>query len=58
MFDGMTIHNILEKVDLLNFVFEEDGGNDSPKKNGVSKDSGSGKVIKSSIDPTSAYLGM
>merc|ERR1712079_761134 len=46
------------KVDLLNFMFEEDGGTDSPKKDGVSKDSGSGKkVIKSSSDPTSAYLG-
>jgi len=58
MFHGMTIHNILEKVDLLNFMFEEDGGTDSHKKDGVSKDSGSGKkVIKSSSDPTSAYLG-
>ena len=59
MFHGMTIHTILEKVDLLNFMFEEDGGTDSHKKDGVSKDSGSGKkVIKSSSDPTSAYLGM
>ena len=25
LYQGMTIHNLLEKVDLLNFMFDEDG---------------------------------
>jgi len=47
---GMTIHKLLEKVDLLNFIFDDDGdgsnGTEKPKT-----------VVKNNNDPTSAYLG-
>ena len=46
----MTIHKLLEKVDLLNFIFDDDGdgsnGTEKPKT-----------VVKNNNDPTSAYLG-
>ena len=59
IFHDMTISNTLERVDLLNFMFEEDGGTDSSNEYGISKDHGSGKeVINSTIDPVSAFLGM
>ena len=49
LYQGMTIHNLVEKVDLRNFVFEEDveGGVKETEKPSV-------KVP----EPTSAYLGL
>lgn len=56
MFPGVTIHNLLEKVDLLNFIFDEDeGGNNKDKKNG--NDDITGKTVIKTNDPSSAYLG-
>ena len=52
MFPGMTIHNLLEKVDLLNFIFEEDGEGGSKKSDDVSN-----KTVIKTNDPSSAYLG-
>jgi len=51
-FPGMTIHNLLEKVDLLNFIFEEDGEGGSKKSDDVSN-----KTVIKTNDPSSAYLG-
>jgi len=51
----MTIHNLLEKVDLLNFMFEDDGDGsfkETEKPSDVTKTT----VVRNS-DPTSAYLG-
>ncbi len=56
-FHGMTIHNILEKVDLLNFMFDEDGNNEKQKEAGTSKIVTPGKAVMNASDPTSAYLG-
>jgi len=50
----MTIHNLLEKVDLLNFMFEEDGDGSSK---GSEKPSDVNKIVVRNTDPTSAYLG-
>jgi len=55
MFHGMTINNILEKVDLLNFIFEDDE-NGLKKKEGEKSGFENKTLIKTS-DPTSAYLG-
>ena len=55
MYQGMTIHNLLEKVDLLNFIFEDDGDGtfkETEKPLDVTK-----TVVRNS-DPTSAYLGL
>ena len=55
---GMTINNILEKVDLLNFIFDEDGNNEKQKEAGTSKVVAPVKaVVMNASDPTSAYLG-
>jgi hypothetical protein len=55
MFHGMTINNILEKVDLLNFIFEED---DSGKqKPDAGQQQQQPKMVVKTSDPTSAYLG-
>jgi hypothetical protein len=57
MFHGMTINNILEKVDLLNFMFEEDDAGSSKKpEQGETRQQQPKMVVKTS-DPTSAYLG-
>jgi len=57
MFHGMTINNILEKVDLLNFMFDEDE-NGSKKKEGESSGNKTmDKTVIKTSDPTSAYLG-
>ena len=53
LYQGMTIHNLLEKVDLLNFIFEDDS--DGSNK-GKEKTPELNKMVTSS-DPTSAYLG-
>jgi len=54
----MTINNILEKVDLLNFIFDEDGNNEKQKEAGTSKVVAPVKaVVMNASDPTSAYLG-
>jgi len=56
-FHGMTIHNILEKVDLLNFMFDEEGNNEKKEKAGTSKIVTPNKGVMTASDPTSAYLG-
>ena len=56
-FHGMTIHNILEKVDLLNFMFDEEGNNEKKKEAGTSKIATPNKGVMTASDPTSAYLG-
>jgi hypothetical protein len=57
-FNGMTINNILEKVDLLNFMFDEDGNNEKQKGAGTSRASVAPvKAVMNASDPTSAYLG-
>jgi len=54
LYQGMTIHNLLEKVDLLNFMFEDDSdGNSKAKESSPDLP----KTITISTDPTSAYLG-
>ena len=56
LYQGMTIHNLLEKVDLLNFMFEDDGDGgykETEKPSDVTKTT----VVRNS-DPTSAYLGL
>jgi len=50
----MTIHNLLEKVDLLNFIFEDEGDGSSKS---TEKLSDVGKTVVRATDPTSAYLG-
>ena len=55
LYQGMTIHNLLEKVDLLNFMFEEDGDGSSK---GSEKPSDANKIVVRNTDPTSAYLGL
>ena len=57
LYQGMTIHNLLEKVDLLNFMFEEDGDGDGSSK-GTEKPSEMTKTVVRNTDPTSAYLGL
>jgi len=54
MYQGMTIHNLLEKVDLLNFMFDEDSDGNTKTKESSPELS---KTISVSSDPTSAYLG-
>ena len=55
---GMTINNILEKVDLLNFIFDEDASNEKQKEAGTSKVVAPVKtVVMNASDPTCAYLG-
>ena len=54
MYQGMTIHNLLEKVDLLNFMFDEDSDGNTKAKESSPELS---KTISISSDPTSAYLG-
>ena len=55
--EGMTLYNILEKVDLLNFSFEDDVIDDSLNKiEPPSKDNG--KInVGFSDKRSSAYLG-
>jgi len=55
MYQGMTIHNLLEKVDLLNFIFDDEGNGSSKSTEKVSDISKT--IIRPSSDPTSAYLG-
>ena len=55
LYQGMTIHNLLEKVDLLNFIFEDDGDGSSK---GTEKLSDVSKTVVRTTDPTSAYLGL
>ena len=55
LYQGMTIHNLLEKVDLLNFMFEDDSDGNSKAKESSPDLS---KTITISTDPTSAYLGL
>ena len=55
LYQGMTIHNLLEKVDLLNFIFEDDG--DGSFK-GTEKPIDVTKTVVRNSDPTSAYLGL
>ena len=52
---GMTIHKLLEKVDLLNFIFDEDGDGSSK---GKEKPSDVTKTVVRNSDPTSTYLGL
>ena len=55
---GMTISNILEKVDLLDFIIDEDGNNENQKEAVTSNVVTSVKaVVMNASDPTSAYLG-
>jgi len=54
LYQGMTIHNLLEKVDLLNFIFEDEGDGSSK---GTEKVSAISKTVVRPTDPTSAYLG-
>jgi len=54
LYQGMTIHNLLEKVDLLNFMFEDDADGSSK---GSEKPPDLSKTIVRTSDPTSAYLG-
>ena len=56
---GMTINNILEKVDLLNFIFDEDGNNGKQMEAGSSKVVAPVKAdVMNAFDPSSAYLGI
>jgi len=57
MFHGMTIHNILEKVDLFNFMFDDDDSSSKEQKDGGIKDSGKTVIRSNAADPQSAYLG-
>jgi len=58
MFHGMTIHNILEKVDLFNFMFDDDeSSSKDQKEGGVNKESGKTVIRSNAADPQSAYLG-
>jgi hypothetical protein len=62
---GMTIRDILEKVDLFNITTVEDGSNEkiqmqkefSPITLGNYETTQDGKTIIPVSDPTSAYLG-
>jgi len=54
LYQGMTIHNLLEKVDLLNFMFDEDG---EGGVKGTEKPSDVSKTVVRATDPTAAYLG-
>ena len=55
LYQGMTIHNLLEKVDLLNFMFDEDG---EGGVKGTEKPSDVSKTVVRATDPTAAYLGL
>lgn len=57
MFHGMTINNILEKVDLLNFIFEEDDSGNKKPDAGQQQQQQQPKMVVKTSDPTSAYLG-
>ena len=57
MFHGMTINNILEKVDLLNFMFDEDENGSKKKEGETSGNKTMDKTVIKTSDPTSAYLG-
>ena len=52
--DGVTIHNILDKVDLLHFDEDSDS---SPEKTSGNDDGSIKKKAKFSTNPTKAYLG-
>ena len=54
---SMTIHNILEKVDLFNFMFDVDESSKDQKGEAVNQDSGKIVVRSNAADPQSAYLG-
>ena len=51
LYQGITIHNLLEKVDLRNFVFEG-GVKETEKSSDVRK------TVVRVPEPTSAYLGL
>ena len=55
-YQGMSIDTILQKVDLLNCLFDEDGNIEKQGDAGTSKNS-PGKAFINASDPTSAYLG-
>ena len=62
LFHGMTINNILEKVDLFNFVFDEDEAGNKEMKDGSTlgpclNTQATEKTLIKSTKPTSAYLG-
>ena len=54
---SMTIQNILEKVDLFNFMFDDEESSKDKKEEGVNQDSGKIVVRSNAADPQSAYLG-
>ena len=54
---SMTIHNILEKVDLFNFMFDDEFSSKDQKEEGVNQDSGKIVITPNAADPKSAYLG-
>ena len=54
---SMTIQNILEKVDLFNFMFDDDESSEDQKEEGVNQDSGKIVIRSNAADPQSAYLG-
>jgi len=62
LFHGMTINNILEKVDLFNFVFDEDESGNKEMKDGSTlgpclNTQVTEKTVIKAPNPTSAYLG-
>jgi len=62
LFHGMTINNILEKVDLFNFVFDEDEAGNKEMKDGSTlgpclNTQVTEKTVIKAPNPTSAYLG-
>ena len=54
---SITIQNILEKVDLFNFMFDDDESSEDQKEEGVNQDSGKIVIRSKTADPQSAYLG-
>ena len=54
---SITIQNILEKVDLFNFMFDDDESSKDQKEEEVNQDSGKIVVRSNAADPQSAYLG-
>jgi len=62
LFHGMTINNLLEKVDLFNFVFDEDEAGNKEMKDGSTlgpclNTQVTEKTVIKAPNPTSAYLG-